>query len=87
MKPLAKVDLVATPACPNCRQPVADLNLDQLAAGTEHQCLFCGHLMKVPRTILDRLIAQRDAAREQARQASPLARFRAFLARLFRTSA
>ena len=80
---LAKVDVVATPACPNCRQRVADLKLDQLAAGAEHQCLFCGHFMKVPKPILEKLIAQRDAARASGGGSSVLGRVSAFFSRLF----
>jgi hypothetical protein len=78
---LAKVDLAAAPACPNCRQRVSDLNLDELAAGAEHQCLFCGHFMKVPKSILDRLVAQRDADRVAQGKASPWARLVAFFSR------
>lgn len=80
---LAKVDVVATPACPNCRQRVSDLKLDQLAGGAEHQCLFCGHFMKVPKPILDKLIAQRDAARANAGGSSFAERISAFFRRLF----
>ena len=61
-----------------------DMDLDKLAGGAEHQCLLCGHLMKVPKPILDRLMAQRDAARAAgAEEGSVLAKLRAFFRRLF----
>ncbi len=60
---LAKIQTSAAPACPNCRNRVTDLDLDKLAAGAEHQCLFCGNTMRVPKALLDRLMAERDAAR------------------------
>ena len=78
----AKVDVAAAPACPNCRQRVTDMNLEQLAAGAEHQCLFCGHFMRVPQSILDRLIAQRDAAKPRNSNGSVFARIAAFFSRL-----
>ena len=68
MTQLAKLDVAAAPACPNCRNRVADLDLDKCAAGAEHQCLFCGHMMRVPKPILDKLIAQREAAMAAQKQ-------------------
>jgi hypothetical protein len=83
MSQLAKVELVVAPACPNCRQRIADLNLDRLAGGAEHQCLFCGHFMKIPGSILERLLAQRDAARAAAPpRRSVLARLSDFVSRM-----
>ena len=83
MEKLAKVGLAAAPACPNCRQRVTDLNLDELASGAEHQCLFCGNFMRVPKAILDRLIEQRDAARAaNIPQGSLITRVMAFFRRL-----
>ncbi|MFN8613709.1 MAG: hypothetical protein U0931_39610 [Vulcanimicrobiota bacterium] len=61
MSRLAKIATSLAPACPNCRNQVTDLDLDQLSAGAEHQCLFCGHRMRVPKALLDRLIAEREA--------------------------
>lgn len=61
MSQLAKVELAAAPACPNCRNRVTDLDLDKLATNPEHQCLLCGHIMRVPKQILERLVAQREA--------------------------
>ncbi len=85
MGQLAKVDLAAAAACPNCRQRVTDLNLDQLASGAEHQCLFCGHFMRVPQTLIDRLLQQREAERaEQASKRSIFARLSAFFEGLFK---
>jgi hypothetical protein len=69
MAELAKVALASAPACPNCRNRITDLDLDGLAAGAEHQCLFCGHTMRVPKALLDKLLAQREAERV-ARKAS-----------------
>lgn len=63
MSQLAKIQTSAAPACPNCRNRVTDLDLDKLAGGGEHQCLFCGNTMRIPKALLDRLIAERDAAR------------------------
>lgn len=85
MTQLAKVDVAAAAACPNCRQRVTDLKLDELAAGAEHQCLFCGHFMRIPKPILDRLIAQREAARAAGAQESSLfRRLAAFFSNLFK---
>ncbi len=61
MAQLAKLQLASAPACPNCRNRVTDLDLDALIEGGEHQCLFCSHTMRVPRQIVERLIAERDA--------------------------
>lgn len=61
MSQLAKVATSSAPACPNCRNRVTDLDLDKLSGGAEHQCLFCGHQMRVPKALLDRLIAEREA--------------------------
>ena len=83
MERLARVDLAAAPACPNCRQRVTDLNLDELAGGAEHQCLFCGHFMRVPEALLKRLLEQREAARAAQAPVSLWARLSGFLARLF----
>ena len=84
MEKLAKVNLAAAPACPNCRQRITDLNLDELASGAEHQCLFCGNFMRVPKSILDRLIEQRDAARAASiPEGSFVSRVMAFLRRLW----
>ncbi|MGE0494551.1 MAG: hypothetical protein AB7S38_35405 [Vulcanimicrobiota bacterium] len=83
MERLARVDLAAAPACPNCRQRVTDLDLDELAGGAEHQCLFCGHFMRVPETLLKRLIAQRDAALAAQAPLSFWQRLSGFLARMF----
>lgn len=83
MERLARVDLAAAPACPNCRQRVTDLDLDELAGGAEHQCLFCGHFMRVPEALLQRLIAQRDAARASQAPVSFWQRLSGFFASLF----
>lgn len=83
MAQLARIDLVATPACPNCRKQVPDLDLDALAGGGEHQCLYCGHSMRVPKTVLDRLIAQREAARSRTDADGWWAKVQAFFAKLF----
>ena len=63
MSQLAKVATASAPACPNCRNRITDLDLDKLSAGAEHQCLFCGNCMRVPKALLDRLLAEREAAR------------------------
>ncbi len=84
MSQLAKIDVGIAPACPNCRQRVMDMDLDKLAAGAEHQCLLCGHSMRVPKAILDRLIAQRDAAiAAGAKPPSFFERAKLFFVRLF----
>ena len=62
MSPLARITTASAPACPNCRNRI-DLDLDKVAAGAEHQCLFCGHSLRVPKAILERLLAEREAAR------------------------
>lgn len=83
MAQLAKLQLASAPACPNCRNRVTDLNLEALAEGGEHQCLFCGHTMRVPKQIVQRLIAERDAfLASQPPQASLWQRLRRFLGRL-----
>ena len=85
MAELAKIDLAIAPACPNCRQRILDMDLDKVADGAEHQCLFCGHCMKVPKSILDRLLVQRDAARAAGAtqgKGSMLARLAAFFSQL-----
>ena len=60
---MAKIATSAAPACPNCRNRVTDLDLDKLSGGAEHECLFCSHKMRVPKALLDRLIAEREAAK------------------------
>ncbi len=60
------------------------MDLEKLAEGGTHQCLLCGHSMRVPRPILDRLIAQRDAAiAAGAKPPTLLERMKAFLTRIF----
>lgn len=84
MSQLAKIDVGIAPACPHCRQRVVDMDLEKLAGGAEHQCLLCGHSMRVPKSIVDRLIAQRDLALAAgAKPPTLLKRIRAFLSRLF----
>lgn len=61
MSQLAKVATSSAPACPNCRNRVTDLDLDKLAVGGEHQCLFCGNTMRVPKALIEKLIAEREA--------------------------
>jgi len=61
MAHLAKLQLASAPACPNCRNRVTDLDLDAMSNGGEHQCLFCNHTMRVPKQIVERLMAERDA--------------------------
>jgi hypothetical protein len=61
MAQLAKLQLASAPACPNCRNRVTDLDLDALVDGGDHQCLFCSHTMRVPRQIVERLLAEREA--------------------------
>jgi len=81
---LAKIATSAAPACPNCRNRVTDLDLDKLSGGAEHQCLFCGHQMRVPKVLLDRLIAERDAARAaEKRHDTLLGSIKRALSRLF----
>lgn len=72
MSQLAKIQTSAAPACPNCRNRITDLDLDKLAGGAEHQCLFCGNTMRVPKALLDRLIAERDAARADEKKPDSL---------------
>ena len=87
MSELARIQVGIAPACPNCKQRVMDMDLDQLAAGAEHQCLLCGHSMRVPKAILDRLIAQRDEAiAAGAQPLTLLERAKAWLARMFSRS-
>lgn len=84
MAQLAKVDVLAAAACPNCRQRVTDLDLDEVAGGAQHQCLFCGHFMNIPQSIIDKLVAQREAAlAAQQENSSFFDRVIAFFASLF----
>lgn len=86
MSQLAKIDVAIAPACPNCRQRVVDMDLEKVAGGADHQCLLCGHSMRVPKAILERLIAQRDAAiAAGAKPPGLLERMKVFVARLFST--
>lgn len=83
MEQLAKVDVLAAAACPNCRQRVTDLNLDELAGGAQHQCLFCGSFMNIPQSIIDKLLAQREMANAAAQENRSLfSRLAAFFSRL-----
>lgn len=67
MAEFAKVSLAAVPGCPNCKNRLSDLPLDNLSAGDTVQCLFCSEKIRIPQQILDRLREQRDALlREQA---------------------
>lgn len=83
MSQLAKVQTTAAPACPNCRNRVTDLDLDKLSGGAEHQCLLCGHHMRVPKALLDRLMAEREAARAEKRHDTLLGSIKRALFRLF----
>jgi hydrogenase maturation factor len=83
MSQLAKVQLAAAPACPNCRNQVTDLDLNRLAEGGEHQCLFCSHVMRVPKQIIQRLIAQQESLQDCRQLDSPWVRLKAFFVRLF----
>lgn len=84
MAELAKLNLAAAPACPNCSERILDLNLEKVAAGAEHRCRNCGHTLRVPKAILDRLIAQRQAGLEpNSETESFLGRILAFFSRLF----
>ena len=84
MAQLAKVDVLAAAACPNCRQRVTDLDLDEVDGGAQHQCLFCGHFMNIPQSIIDKLVAQREAAlAAQQENSSFFDRVIAFFASLF----
>ncbi|HIB68366.1 MAG TPA: hypothetical protein EYO33_25545 [Phycisphaerales bacterium] len=86
MAQIGRIDMGAAPACPNCRQRVTDLNLDEIANGAEHQCLFCGHFMRVPKSVIDRLIEQREKARAAGavEKESLWSRMVAFFSNLFR---
>lgn len=84
MAQLAKVDVLAAAACPNCRQRVTDLNLEEVAGGARHQCLFCGNFMNIPQSIIDKLLAQREAeSAASAEGASFFSRLAAFFSSLF----
>ncbi len=83
MAQLAKLDVLAAAACPNCRQRVTDLDLDKVAGGAQHQCLFCGHYMNIPQSIIDKLVAQREAALAEQQDDSFFGRIVAFFASLF----
>lgn len=83
MAELAKLSLAAAPACPNCRERITNLDLDSMAPGDEHQCMACGHVLRIPGAVLERLIAQRDAELADAKPAGLLERILEFFARLF----
>ena len=83
MAQLAKIDVLAAAACPNCRQRVTDLDLDEVAGGGQHQCLFCGHFMNIPQSIVEKLVAQREAALAEQQDDSFFGRIVAFFASLF----
>lgn len=84
MAEFAKVSLAAAPGCPNCKNRLSDLPLDELSPGDEYQCVFCGERIRIPKQVLDRLRAQRDALRaEHEQQKSVLTRIRNFFRRLF----
>lgn len=84
MAELAKVNLAAAPGCPNCRNRL-DLPLDKLTGGDEVQCLFCGEKVRIPQSILERLLAQREAQRLEEASSQPglLQRIAEFFRRLF----
>ena len=83
MAQLAKIDVLAAAACPNFRQRVTDLDLDEVAGGGQHQCLFCGHFMNIPQSIVEKLVAQREAALAERQNDSFFDRIVAFFASLF----
>lgn len=85
MAELARIDLGAAPACPNCRQRLEGLNLDELSGGSLVRCPSCGHAMRIPQAVLDRLLEQRQAARAAAGEDRSLrARLVAFFSRFLR---
>ena len=71
MAELARVGVAAAPACPNCKNRLDDLPLDDLAAGDEYQCLFCSQQIRIPKPVLARLIEQRELLRSAQDEAKP----------------
>ena len=71
MAEFAKVGLAAAPACPNCKNRLSDLPLDDLKGGDQVQCLFCGESIRIPQQILDRLREQREAFRREQASLQP----------------
>lgn len=63
MAELARIKPAAAPACPTCGQRLDGLDLDALSGGSEIRCPACGHAMRIPQAVLDRLRTQRDAQR------------------------
>lgn len=85
MAELARIRLAAAPACPNCRQRLEGLDLDALTGGSEIRCSSCGHAMRIPQAILDRLREQREAERAaEGGGPSWFARLVAFFSNLWR---
>ena len=60
---LAKIGVVAAPACPGCRNRLTGLPLDDLVDGAGYQCPFCGEQMRIPRRVIETLIQQREELR------------------------
>lgn len=85
MAELARIKPAAAPACPTCGQRLDGLDLDALSGGSEIRCPACGHAMRIPQAVLDRLREQREAERAaEGGDRSFLARLRAFFSRLLK---
>lgn len=87
MAELARVGVAAAPACPNCKNRLSQLPIDDLSGGDEYQCLFCSEVIRIPQQVLDRLREQRDAfQREHGAPPTWFQRFKDFFRRLFESS-
>jgi predicted RNA-binding Zn-ribbon protein involved in translation (DUF1610 family) len=80
---LARLNLAAAPACPNCRERITNLDLDNTEPGDEHQCLLCGHVLRIPGAVLERLRAQRAELGDLEEPQGLLSRVMAWLRSLF----
>ncbi len=83
MAELARVGVAAAPACPNCKNRLSELPIDDLSGGDEYQCLFCSEIIRIPQQVLDRLREQREAfLREHGAPPTWLQRLTLFFRRL-----
>ena len=83
MSELARIIPAVAVACPNCKARLSELPLDDLAQGASYSCPECGEVLRMPPTVLEKLLAQRAAFAAQFPDPEPALSFwRRLLARV-----